>query len=434
MIPLTKRLMIYLGESDVWHHQASHLAILEFLKREGCAGATVVRGIAGFGASSRIHTTAILRLSMDLPVVITVVDRADRIERVLPRLKEMVGSGLMTIEDIGVVKYTPILKHGLPNALVRDLMTSAVESVTPDTPISRVLEILIDKDYTALPVVDAERRVVGMVGDTDLLASGEMSMTLSIPRAGGAGLFEQMLGRLRRSTTRVGAVMRSPAVTVRADAAIGEAARLMVAEGLKRLPVVGEDGRLEGVLGRLDLLKTMASVHLPLESIRHGAAGGPAGHLIVDVMSRDVPTVAADAALDEVIDLVVGSAAKRVVVIDGERRPVGIITDTDLVQRLSPDAAAGFVEIVRSKIPIESIGGEARRHLGKIRGTHAGEVMTAPVVTVREDTPFADALTVSAEKHVKRFPVVDAQGRLVGMVGRMELLAGFLRASGRAGA
>ena len=99
MIPDTKRLMIYLGESDLWHHQPAYMAILEFLKGEGCAGATVVRGIAGFGASSRIKTAAILRLSMDLPVVITVVDREDRIERVLPRLKEMVGSGLMTLED-----------------------------------------------------------------------------------------------------------------------------------------------------------------------------------------------------------------------------------------------------------------------------------------------------------------------------------------------
>jgi len=165
MIPATKRLMIYLGESDVWHHQPAYMAILEFLKSEGCAGATVVRGIAGFGASSRIKTTAILRLAMDLPVVITVVDREDRLQRVVPRLKEMVGSGLMTVEDIGVVRYTPILKQGLPNVHVRDVMTRTPETVTPDTPVSRVLEILIDKDYTALPVVDAERRVVGTVGE-----------------------------------------------------------------------------------------------------------------------------------------------------------------------------------------------------------------------------------------------------------------------------
>jgi CBS-domain-containing membrane protein len=428
MIPDTKRLMIYLGESDLWHHQPAYMAILEFLKREGCAGATVVRGIAGFGASSRIKTAAILRLSMDLPVVITIVDREDRIERILPRVKEMVGSGLMTLEDIGVVKYTPILKHGLPHIRVGDVMTRTVEAVGPDTPVSRVLEVLIDKDYTALPVVDASGKVIGMVGDTDLLESGEVSLTLSIPRAGGRAIFEEMLARLRHSATKVRDVMKSPATTIGADASIGEAARLMVARGLKRLPVVGESGRLDGVLGRLDLLKTMASVHLPHEDLVPRAAAAERPHRIGDVMSRDVPAVGVDAGLDEVIDLVVGSAAKRVVVVDAGRRPAGIITDTDLVQRLSPEVSAGFVEVVRSKIPLESVGGEARRHLAKIRGTHAGEVMTAPVITVGEDTPFADGLAISAEKHVKRFPVVDAEGRLVGIVGRMELLRGFLAA------
>jgi CBS domain-containing protein len=433
MIPATKRLMIYLGESDVWHYQPAYLAILEFLKSEGCAGATVVRGIAGFGASSRIKTTTILRLAMDLPVVVTVVDREDRLRRILPRLKEMVGSGLMTVEEIGVVKYTPILRQGLPSVQVSDVMTRAAENVTPDTPVSRVLEILIHKDYTALPVVDAERRVVGTVGDTDLLESGEVSLTLSIPRAGERTIFEQMLARLRRSGTKVREVMKAPAVTVRGDASIAEAARLMVEKGLKRLPVVGVDGGLEGVIGRLDLLKTLASVHLPHEPAAAHGPGVELPHRIADVMARDVPAVGVDAGLDEVIDLVVGSAAKRVVVVDDQRRPVGIITDTDLVQRLSPDASAGFVELVRSKIPLESVGGEARRHLAKIRGMHAGEIMTRPVAMVHEDTPFADALTVSAEKHVKRFPVVDAEGRLVGIVGRMELLRGFLAASERSG-
>ena len=433
MIPATKRLMIYLGESDVWHHQPAYMAILEFLKSEGCAGATVVRGIAGFGASSRIKTTAILRLAMDLPVVITVVDREDRLQRVVPRLKEMVGSGLMTLEEIGVVRYTPILKQGLPNVHVRDVMTRTPETVTPDTPVSRVLEILIDKDYTALPVVDAERRVVGTVGDGDLLESGEVSLTLSIPRAGGRAVFEPMLARLHRSSTKVRDVMKAPAVTVLADAPIAEAVRLMVTYGLKRLPVIEGGGKLAGVIGRLDLLKTMASVHLPHEPIATHGPGTEPPHQIADVMSRDVLTVGADNGLDEVIDLVVGSAAKGVVVVDDRRRPVGIITDTDLVQRLSPDASASFIELVRSKIPLEAIGGEARRHLAKIRGTHAGEIMTKPVTMVREDTPFADALTVSVEKHVKRFPVVDGEGRLVGIVGRMELLRGFLAAAERSG-
>lgn len=430
MIPETKRLMIYLGESDTWHHQSLYAAILEFLRSEGCAGATVVRGIAGFGASSRIKTASIVRLSVDLPIVITLVDRADRIERVLPRLKEMVGGGLMTLEDVAVLKYTPILRRGLPEVTVAEVMTSRVETVTPDTPVLRVIEILIGKDYTALPVVDEAGRVVGTVGDSDLLEAGDLSFTLSIPRAAGGAVVEEMLEGLRRSRRRVRDVMKSPALTIAATASLAEAAHRMVENGLKRLPVVGEDGRLVGILGRLDLLKTMASVHLPERALQ-GEPGrsleGAPPHRIADVMSREVPTARPEAALDEVLDLVVGSAAKRVVVVDPDGRPLGVITDSDLVQRLDPAAQTGVVELLRSKIPLESIGGEARRHLAKIRGSRAAEVMTAPAVTVSEDTPFADALAISAERHVKRFPVVDATGRLVGIVGRMALLAGFLR-------
>jgi predicted transcriptional regulator len=181
-----------------------------------------------------------------------------------------------------------------------------------------------------------------------------------------------MLARLRRSSTKVCDVMKAPATTIRGDASIAEAARSMVEGGLKRLPVVEREGKLEGVIGRLDLLKTMASVHLRHEPATSHAPERGLPQRIADMMSRDVPTVGADAGLDEVIDLVVGSAAKRVVVVDDQHRPVGIITDTDLVQRLSPDASASFIELVRSNIPLESVGGEARRHLAKIRGTHAG--------------------------------------------------------------
>jgi PII-like signaling protein len=103
-----KWLRIYLGESDHWHGKPLYQAIVELLRREGMAGATVLRGIEGFGANSRIHTARILRLSEDLPVVVEVIDQADRIERVLPMLDEMVGEGLMTLMDVSIVFY----RHG----------------------------------------------------------------------------------------------------------------------------------------------------------------------------------------------------------------------------------------------------------------------------------------------------------------------------------
>lgn len=100
-----KRLRIYIGESDQWHGQPLADAIVQRCRKEGLAGATVFRGIQGYGANSRIHTTHILALSTDLPVVIEVVDKPDRIEQILPALDEMVTEGLITQEDVHIIKY-----------------------------------------------------------------------------------------------------------------------------------------------------------------------------------------------------------------------------------------------------------------------------------------------------------------------------------------
>lgn len=100
-----KLLRIFIGETDKHGHRPLYQAIVEMLRTEGLAGATVFRGIEGFGAHSRLHTARILRLSEDLPVVIEVADTAERIEEIMPRLDEMVGEGLMTIEPIEIVAY-----------------------------------------------------------------------------------------------------------------------------------------------------------------------------------------------------------------------------------------------------------------------------------------------------------------------------------------
>jgi len=100
-----KLVRIYVGESDSWHGKALYDAIVERARKEGLAGATVTRGMAGYGAHSRIHTASILRLSEDLPVKIEIVDVAERIELFLPILDDMVKEGLITIQDCEVIKY-----------------------------------------------------------------------------------------------------------------------------------------------------------------------------------------------------------------------------------------------------------------------------------------------------------------------------------------
>ena len=98
-------LRIFIGETDTHDGRPLYQAIVEALRVEGLAGATVLRGIEGFGKSSRLHTAHILRLSEDLPIVIECVDTSEKIEAILPTLDAMIGDGLVTLERVEVRVY-----------------------------------------------------------------------------------------------------------------------------------------------------------------------------------------------------------------------------------------------------------------------------------------------------------------------------------------
>ena len=105
-----KLLRIFVGESDLIHHVPVYEKIVTEARKAGLAGATVIKGIMGFGASSRIHTAKLLRLSEDLPLVIEIVDEEKKIENFIPELnnifKEANSGGLITMEKVNIIKYT----------------------------------------------------------------------------------------------------------------------------------------------------------------------------------------------------------------------------------------------------------------------------------------------------------------------------------------
>jgi uncharacterized protein len=96
---------IYLGERDTRHGRPLYQAIVERLRERGLAGATVLRGIEGFGARQHLHSTRILSLSQDLPVLVEAVDTEEKVRAVLPDLDDMLGDGLITLEKVEVITY-----------------------------------------------------------------------------------------------------------------------------------------------------------------------------------------------------------------------------------------------------------------------------------------------------------------------------------------
>jgi PII-like signaling protein len=101
------RLRIYIGDGDQWQGQPLYRAIVAALRREEIMGATVLRGVMGYGAKSVLHSASLLRLSESLPLVVEAVDTHDNINRVLPLLDDMIAEGLVTLERVAVLRYAP---------------------------------------------------------------------------------------------------------------------------------------------------------------------------------------------------------------------------------------------------------------------------------------------------------------------------------------
>ncbi len=413
------KVTIYIGESDRWGQKSLYMAILELLKAEDCAGATVTRGIAGFGAHSRIRTASIVDLSADLPLIVEWVDDPARVARLMPRLVEMVAEGLIACQEVEVVTYGHRELRALRAAApVRDLMSREVRTVTPDTPVAEAVEMLIGQAFRSLPVVDKARRIVGILTDGDLLTRLDLP-NASVQSALTAAELSRELDALRRSGQTVAELMVSPVVTTTEDAAIADAMRVMTERAIKRLPVVDRTGKLVGIVSRVDVLRALAQ---PLTRETPAQAVPPGHHATVgDVMVADVPAVQSAAALNTVVELLVNAAQRRIVVVDAQRRVLGIITDGDLLKRASAGERAGLLQALARRL---AGGGGATIDLAK---RTAGEVMTANPIIATPETPLLDALRLLLRHKIKRLPVVDEDGKLIGLVGRGAILQALAR-------
>jgi CBS domain-containing protein len=420
-----KRVRIYLNEGDRVGHQTADIAILTFLRQENAAGATVFRAVEGFGGHGEIHPARLVDVAQALPMVIEWIDSEERVERLLPRVKELVPRGLITVDPTEVVLYEPYPVRRVSSQLTAaNVMSHDVTAVSPRVPVRKVVELLLGRVYRAVPVIDG-RVPVGIITNSDLVTRGGLAVRMELlPSLEGPEL-DDVLERLTQQQKTAGEIMTPRPVTVLAATPLPEVAQIMARRHLKRLPVVGPGGGMVGVVSRIDLLRTVAegfSQSQP-EPDQVGLNGeAPIGR----VMRRDVPTVFPESSIPEVMQAVFSTRLNRAVVVDAERHVLGLVTDAELLERVTPSLKPSAVQALMRRLPIVPRRPSDREVEQHALAHTARELMVGAIPTASESTPLRQALRSMLEGKEKLIAVVDGQRKLVGVVDRADILRGLV--------
>jgi CBS-domain-containing membrane protein len=442
-------LTLYLGESDQWHGQQLYVAILQVLRQAGCAGATVTRAIAGYGAGVRLREPKAWQWSSDAPVVIQVVDQPARLQRLIPRLQEMMQGGLMTLQETEVLKYTHARRQGISTKLpVRSVMETAVITVGPETNVSAIVEMLLQAPFRVLPVVDEQKRLLGIISTGDLIDAGLLPMRRGLVRTAQeldqqtAQAMATSLAAAQQSTQTAQDIMNRQVQTIDPDQSIREAAQKLIDTEVRNLPVVEKTGTLRGMVTRADLLQAIrtsplmspeaSSATQPLSRTRP-LPGLPAQQqLVTSYLSADVASVEEETPFAETIDVLMTSPLKRVIVVDAEQHVKGIISDVDILARIQEEGRshllAALTSWARGK-PVRIPTGALRTTAGQARV--AADVMNPAVQTIAETASIQNAIDLMMQTHHKILPVVDQEQHLLGTVGRSDMLRVLLESEAR---
>lgn len=404
----TKRLKVYVAESDLWRGKPLYFVLLEILIKEGVAGATVTRGIAGFGAHSRIHTASILRLSEDIPLIIEVVDSAEKISAALEKIYPMVQEGLITLEDVKVIKYTHRDLNPLPvDRLVREVMTAKTKTLSPEMTIRQAWEEMLNLQVKAFPVINSEKNVIGILTDEDLINRAGIQQRLSVAKHFDSEFIKQELIQLDQSGLKVRDVMTTPVITVNADSHLGAAVTIMKKNQLKRLPVTNEKQELVGILSRLDILRQIATVtSQDLPPVSYADAPQKVG----DVMIAAFPVVHEKDDLKTVIHALLEKNSHRLIVINDRDKVSGIISDADVVTRLPVTSPKSILAALRNiaSPPVST--------------TIARDIMSPNPLVADTNQSIVFAIQRMVAEGRKWMVVVDDDQKPIGLVDRQILL------------
>jgi len=360
-----------------------------------------------------------------LPIVIDWVDTAERVAQLLPRVRERVQRGLITVEDTEVAYFCPTPVRDVPAGLkAGDVMSRDVVSVGRDTPVRAAVEQMVGQTYRALPVLEGGRPV-GLITNTDLLLRGGLTIRVDLLPSLEKPDLKAELEQLSKAARTAADVMTPNPLTVGEATPLTKVAELMAARRFKRLPVVDERGALVGMVSRVDVLRTAARTFEAPES-GPGDLGLAADAPIGRAMRRDVPTVFLETPLPQVVQAVISTRLNRCVVVDHERRVLGKVTDVEVLERVTPAMRPSTLRSLMHRVPFAHPNPHEREIEQHAAARSAKDLMVPVAFVVGEGRPLREAITAMLPGKHKILAVVDLERRLLGILDRADLLHGLL--------
>ncbi|MEZ4526051.1 MAG: DUF190 domain-containing protein [Desulfobacterales bacterium] len=419
--------MIEIFASEEARHQGQplHEALVQYVSGlKIAARCMVIRGMEGCYENGEIATQSIVDMSFNMPILIKIILPTAQAEQILPQLETMLDEGIMAIREMNICCHST-RKRLIPRHLkVRDIMTANPETVSLGTPLSEVVKLLLSSIFTGVPVVDEHYHPAGVISQGDLIYRGGMPARLGLLSESGAESLNAVLASL---TAKKAQEIMSPAVCVKEDEMLTKAVDMMLRRNLKRLPVTDTQGKLTGILSRMDIFRTITNQMPDWESIRKQNI--PVGDLryVSDIMRRDIHTVEPGTPAEEVLKLIASHDIQRVAVVNPDGIFLGLISDRNLLSAFS-DRKEGIWEYLASRLPFAERKTKHTDLSTHLQSATAADLMKTGAVTVLETDTVDRAIHLMTEKMIKRLPVLDAQGKFKGMISRESLLrAGFLR-------
>ncbi len=411
---------IFTSEEVRWKGKPLHRAIIDHVRNAKIAArCLVVKGVAGSYENGEIASTSLEILSLNMPLKIEIILPAAELNAILPGIEEMVTDGIVVVEDMDIRSHRT-KERLIPRQIqVKDVMTPSPTCVAVSTPVDEIVRLLLNAVFNSVPVLDGENRPIGIVTQDDLITRADMPIRLGLLSYLDRNKTASYLEAFAQKTA--GEVMTCPVITVNRNQRLGEAVDSMLTHHLKRMPVVDAEGRLVGILSRLDVFRTITKEAPKWEEM--GAANVKVDnmHFVRDVMNRETHTVSLDTPVADLIRTIDADNTRRVVVVDDDHRLLGLISDRDLLGAFA-EHRAGLWDFLMAKLPFQEM---ARKHKELARQTTmktAADVMKTDVLTVRENTRVEEAIRIMAEKGIKRLPVIDGRGSFKGMVSRDAVL------------